>query len=164
MEKRVDDGVAVGSPNGRATNNHAVLNDPEMDDLTTYEKKALIVNRELNSHGMGRYQESFKPSSSSPIIAKLTLPVVYILLVRVWLFDRSSVCSGICPCGASNATGVGLLRSVADDFREKTYIKESSRPCPRKSLFSFWSRLMCRGMFICNPECFWNTMSYSKYI
>ena len=30
--------------------------DPEMEGLTLYEKKALLVNRELNSHGMGKYQ------------------------------------------------------------------------------------------------------------
>ena len=32
------------------------LNDPEMEGLTLYEKKAHLVNRELDSHGMGRYQ------------------------------------------------------------------------------------------------------------
>ena len=30
--------------------------DPEMEGLILYEKKALLVNRELNSHGMGKYQ------------------------------------------------------------------------------------------------------------
>lgn len=30
--------------------------DPEMEGLTLYEKKALLVNRELDSHGMGKYQ------------------------------------------------------------------------------------------------------------
>ena len=29
-------------------------NDPEMEGLTLYEKKALLVNRELDSHGMGK--------------------------------------------------------------------------------------------------------------
>lgn len=29
---------------------------PEMDGLSLYEKKALLVNRELDSHGMGKYQ------------------------------------------------------------------------------------------------------------
>lgn len=32
------------------------LRDPEMEGLTLYEKKALLVNRELDSHGMGKYQ------------------------------------------------------------------------------------------------------------
>lgn len=27
-----------------------------MEGLTLYEKKALLVNRELDSHGMGKYQ------------------------------------------------------------------------------------------------------------
>ena len=30
--------------------------DPEMEGLTLYEKKALLVNRELDTHGMGKYQ------------------------------------------------------------------------------------------------------------
>ena len=30
--------------------------DPEMDGLSLYEKKALLVNRELDAHGMGKYQ------------------------------------------------------------------------------------------------------------
>ena len=33
-----------------------VLNDPEMETLTLYEQKALLVNRELDAHGMGKYQ------------------------------------------------------------------------------------------------------------
>jgi hypothetical protein len=32
--------------------------DPEMEGLTLYEKKALLTNRELDRHGMGRYQWS----------------------------------------------------------------------------------------------------------
>lgn len=32
------------------------VQDPEMEGLTLYEKKALLVNRELDSHGMGKYQ------------------------------------------------------------------------------------------------------------
>ena len=39
-----------------ATYRHEINDDPEFENLTLYEKKALIVNRELNSHGMGRYQ------------------------------------------------------------------------------------------------------------
>lgn len=32
------------------------VQDREMEGLTLYEKKALLVNRELDSHGMGKYQ------------------------------------------------------------------------------------------------------------
>jgi hypothetical protein len=35
---------------------HNNVQDPEMEGLTLYEKKALLVNRELDSHGMGKYQ------------------------------------------------------------------------------------------------------------
>lgn len=30
--------------------------DVDLSELTVYERKALLVNRELDSHGMGRYQ------------------------------------------------------------------------------------------------------------
>lgn len=35
---------------------NGALSDPEMEGLSLYEKKALLVNRELDSHGMGKYQ------------------------------------------------------------------------------------------------------------
>ena len=38
------------------TERYAILDDPELEGLSLYEKKALLVNRELDSHGMGRYQ------------------------------------------------------------------------------------------------------------
>jgi len=44
---------SIESPNGHPPYHHA---DTEMDGLTLYEKKALLVNRELDSHGMGKYQ------------------------------------------------------------------------------------------------------------
>ncbi|KAL8970559.1 MAG: hypothetical protein Q9183_001463 [Haloplaca sp. 2 TL-2023] len=49
-------GILGKSPDGKPTEFHGNLNDPEMDGLTLYEKKALLVNRELDSHGMGKYQ------------------------------------------------------------------------------------------------------------
>ena len=49
--------ATVSIDNGDPTDHrHAINADPEFENLTLYEKKALIVNRELNSHGMGRYQ------------------------------------------------------------------------------------------------------------
>lgn len=44
------------SPEGRPIDLDGSRHDPEMEGLTLYEKKALIVNRELDSHGMGKYQ------------------------------------------------------------------------------------------------------------
>ncbi|KAL8680248.1 MAG: hypothetical protein Q9186_003544 [Xanthomendoza sp. 1 TL-2023] len=50
-------GAILGmSPDGKATEYTGIVNDPEMDGLSLYEKKALLVNRELDSHGMGKYQ------------------------------------------------------------------------------------------------------------
>ena len=46
---------------GVSPDRNAVLNDSEMDGLSLYEKKVLLVNRELDSHGMGKYQVWFQP-------------------------------------------------------------------------------------------------------
>ena len=35
---------------------HTILDDPDFEGLSLYEKKALLVNRELDAHGMGKYQ------------------------------------------------------------------------------------------------------------
>ncbi|KAL8670038.1 MAG: hypothetical protein Q9168_005399 [Polycauliona sp. 1 TL-2023] len=59
MEKSKETGEHLGDsqePKVPAYNDFA--NDPEMDGLNLYEKKALLVNRELDSHGMGKYQWS----------------------------------------------------------------------------------------------------------
>lgn len=59
MDKDADVGVS-GEPrdhNPRLFN--GVLDDPEMDELSFYEKKALLIDRELDSHGMGKYQVCF---------------------------------------------------------------------------------------------------------
>ncbi|KAF6221145.1 hypothetical protein HO133_002826 [Letharia lupina] len=44
------------SPGDRLHYQNGHFRDPEMEGLTLYEKKALLVNRELDSHGMGKYQ------------------------------------------------------------------------------------------------------------
>ena len=44
------------SPSDRPSSQNGDCRDPEMEGLTLYEKKALLVNRELDSHGMGKYQ------------------------------------------------------------------------------------------------------------
>ncbi|CAF9935599.1 hypothetical protein IMSHALPRED_010283 [Imshaugia aleurites] len=44
------------SPEERPNYQDGNSRDPEMEGLTLYEKKALLVNRELDSHGMGKYQ------------------------------------------------------------------------------------------------------------
>ena len=56
--ERVVSGVSRGS--------NGALPDPEMEGLSLYEKKALLVNRELDSHGMGKYQVR-GPDESSPL-------------------------------------------------------------------------------------------------
>ncbi|KAL9011527.1 MAG: hypothetical protein Q9173_003635 [Seirophora scorigena] len=56
MDDKKEAGVLGEAPDGKPTAFDAIANDPEMAGLTLYEKKALLVNRELDSHGMGKYQ------------------------------------------------------------------------------------------------------------
>ena len=46
----------IKSPNDDQPGVNIPADDPEMEGLSLYEKKALLVNRELDSHGMGKYQ------------------------------------------------------------------------------------------------------------
>ena len=46
-------GVDEGNARGPTGQEDDVLNDAGMEGLSLYEKKALLVNRELDSHGMG---------------------------------------------------------------------------------------------------------------
>lgn len=119
-----------------------------MVDLTLYEKKALLVNRELNSHGMGKYQVS---SPSLPfwqgfICTRLNLVVVYILLVRLWFFDRPVVCSGLCPRGACDAAGIRLLRYALKILRGKSRILSKNLDTALGSLFSAFGAGLCAGV------------------
>ena len=45
-------GVEVDGPEGKLPTYDGIVNDPEMEGLTLYEKKALLVNRELDSEYM----------------------------------------------------------------------------------------------------------------
>ena len=53
IEHDADANIKLDSPTAARP---AILDDPAMDGLTLYEKKALLVNRELDAHGMGKYQ------------------------------------------------------------------------------------------------------------
>jgi len=90
----------------------AVLNDPEMDALTLYEKKALLVNRELDSYGMGKYQ--VRRPKHAKCVLELSAAVVYILLVRFRVLDRSHVRSSIRSGDTSSSAGVGLSQWVSN--------------------------------------------------
>ncbi|KAL9045004.1 MAG: hypothetical protein Q9214_001899 [Letrouitia sp. 1 TL-2023] len=48
--------VALMASDDEPVKDGGVATDVEMEGLSLYEKKALLVNRELDSHGMGRYQ------------------------------------------------------------------------------------------------------------
>lgn len=56
MADEKDLGLAMKGDSPHRKSYDAIRNDPEMEGLTLYEKKALLVNRELDSHGMGKYQ------------------------------------------------------------------------------------------------------------
>ncbi|KAL9614922.1 MAG: hypothetical protein Q9167_000664 [Letrouitia subvulpina] len=48
--------VALMANDNESAKDGEIATDVEMEGLSLYEKKALLVNRELDSHGMGRYQ------------------------------------------------------------------------------------------------------------
>lgn len=52
----IEDDAEFNTAEHRTGGDVLFADDPEMDGLSLYEKKALLVNRELDSHGMGRYQ------------------------------------------------------------------------------------------------------------
>lgn len=55
--KQIDVNTDSGDlPDGRAVYHNGSSGDPEMEGLTLFEKKSLLVNRELDAHGMGKYQ------------------------------------------------------------------------------------------------------------
>ena len=115
-EKGIDVGVLGESPDTRPADQNETMGDPEMVGLSIYEKKALLVNRELNAHGMGRYQVSTcscrHQANADPPGLGLTGSVVYFLFVWFWLLDRPSLCSSFRTCGSCHATRARLFRSV----------------------------------------------------
>lgn len=58
MSTHVYEGLDIkdDSSDSHAIDQNGFQQDPEMEGLSLYEKKALLVNRELDSHGMGKYQ------------------------------------------------------------------------------------------------------------
>lgn len=55
-EKVIEAGTSPISQDRIGDSHFAILDDPGFHGLTLYEKKALLVNRELDAHGMGKYQ------------------------------------------------------------------------------------------------------------
>lgn len=55
-DKFLDDVNSKKGSSDEESPHYAILHDPELQGLTLYEKKVALVNRELDSHGMGKYQ------------------------------------------------------------------------------------------------------------
>ena len=64
--KDLDVDVDDNSQDGRSIPN-GFSHDPGMDGLSLYEKKALLVNRELDAHGMGKYGNSWTKRTTSSL-------------------------------------------------------------------------------------------------
>lgn len=43
-------------PQGDGTRSESLSDQSTLDGLSLYEKKCILINREIDSHGMGRYQ------------------------------------------------------------------------------------------------------------
>lgn len=62
IDQSMADGKSLDDVNNKRASSdeespyYAIVHDPEFEGLTLYEKKAALVNRELDSHGMGKYQ------------------------------------------------------------------------------------------------------------
>lgn len=63
LDKDVNVDVLGKPPDQNPRYLNGVLDDPDMDGLSLYEKKALLIDRELDSHGMGKYQVCFYSNS-----------------------------------------------------------------------------------------------------
>lgn len=66
-DKGLDMGTAGGALPGRSGRVGDILDDPEMEGLSLYEKKALLVNRELDGHGMGEENCMLLVSCQCPV-------------------------------------------------------------------------------------------------
>lgn len=93
-----------------------VLDDPEMDGLSLYEKKALLIDRELDSHGMGKYQVCPYSTFEEHGLATLMLLVVYILPMWLRLPARPPICSCIRTGGSCTAARIRILRYTLQWF------------------------------------------------
>ena len=102
-DKSVDVGVLHESPEGRPAFRDGAIDDPEMDGLTLYEKKALLINREFNSQGMGKYQWYGRFQAFTRILEAYRSRKVHILFVWVWLLHRFTICTSVWTGGASAA-------------------------------------------------------------
>jgi len=51
-----EDGKMRSSSNDPINHTTSHGSDPEMEGLTLYEKKCVLINREMDANGMGRYQ------------------------------------------------------------------------------------------------------------
>lgn len=103
----------LGEPrdlNARCPN--GVLDDPEMDGLSLYEKKALLIDRELDSHGMGKYQVCLYSSLEEHSVATLMLLVVYILPLWLRLPARPPIRSCVRTGGPCTAARIRFFRYI----------------------------------------------------
>lgn len=144
MEENKEIGIHGLSPDGKSAHHDRVNNDPEMEGLTLYEKKALLVNRELNSHGMGKYQwylvtvRVFRHDTTNRF-------QVYLAPLRNGIHGRSALRASFRLGRASIATGIGLLQWVLL-LKCVTAIVESFAASEGGDLFSSFNAGLCAGV------------------
>lgn len=116
MADSKETGTLGDSPDGKSTRYDGIVNDPDMDGLTLYEKKALLVNRELDSHGMGKYQ--WYPTLRHGYTRASTDWVqVHLFPVRNGIHDRSALRASVwidCACLATRIRVFEYVCSLAD--------------------------------------------------
>lgn len=111
-DKDVNVGV-LGEPRDHSSRYfNGVLDDTEMDGLSLYDKKALLVDRELDSYGMGKYQVSFCFALEEIGLVTLILSVVYFLPLWLRLPTRPPIRSGFRTGGSCTSARIRIFRYV----------------------------------------------------
>lgn len=146
-EKGIDLEVLGESPDNRPIVHDEALKDSDMDGLTLYEQKALLINRELDAHGMGRYQVHSKSRLRlQGFIRTLIVTVVHLHFMRLWILYRPSLCPGLWARSSCVAARVGLLKYVREQLWSRMHPVNEIVAAELGNIFSAFGAGLCAGV------------------
>ncbi|KAL8997535.1 MAG: hypothetical protein Q9169_003230 [Polycauliona sp. 2 TL-2023] len=147
-------------------------NDHDMEGLSLYEKKALLVNRELDSHGMGKYQWSIFFLCGMGYFIDLLYAQAFGLVVpamsqelgfgsRQYAFNLTVLITsifGLCIGAPSNYDAILVLAAfigfgvggMVSTHRIAPYSAESNVPKKRRFLLAMLSVFQPLGVVVCS--------------
>lgn len=130
------------SSDRRYSYQNGTIQDPEMDGLSLYEKKTLLVNRELDSFGMGKYQVL--------VICHAVdwswtdwVAVVHILFMWIWIPIGSAVCPCLRAYCSCIATRTGVFKWEPKMLSQDSANWQRYSPWAGKYLFGVRRRTVC---------------------